>query len=236
MAVGAATPLPSTTRLQGGPWRRARGPARAATATAALCGLFAWAQQAPGLFALPAATAKSRGCPLGQGGLAGCAVARRSAGSAVLRRAEDSDSVRVGLLFVPGQDKDVREAFEKRNVTNETYFQTEVPNGFQMPLAAKLLAMSNTVDVVVAAHGELKEDRPAVLRGYQTVALTTNVPIVPLDSADGLAAAVDAAIVMGEIRRQALLGGGVSGQKSIFFGLGKNATAAPPKKKEKIYF
>ncbi|CAK0834502.1 unnamed protein product [Prorocentrum cordatum] len=51
------------------------------------------------------------------------------------------------------------ELFEKSfNVTNETFFQTEIPDAFQFPLAAKLLAMSNTVDVIVAAHGAVKQD------------------------------------------------------------------------------
>ena len=33
----------------------------------------------------------------------------------------------------------------------------KVRDAFQMPFAAKLLAMSQTVDVVVAAHGKLPE-------------------------------------------------------------------------------
>ncbi|CAE7776969.1 unnamed protein product, partial [Symbiodinium sp. CCMP2456] len=50
-----------------------------------------------------------------------------------------------------------------------------VPEAEQVPLAAKLLAMSNTVDVVVAGHGDAQEAAlPELLRAYQTVALTTN--------------------------------------------------------------
>lgn len=146
---------------------------------------------------------------------------------------EDATGVRVGVLYVPSQGLDLREAFENLNVTNETFFQTEVPDAFQMPLAAKLLAMSNTVDVIVAAHGELKEERAEVLRGYQTVALTTNVPIVPFDGKD-VASTADKAVQMAEIRQQALLGGGP--RRSIFFGIGANKSSSQPKKDKKVYF
>lgn len=143
------------------------------------------------------------------------------------------------MLNVPGEGQAFREAFERLNVTNETYFQTEVPDAFQMPFAAKLLAMSNTVDVVVAAHGKLLQAQQGeILRGYQTVTLTTNVPIVPCDAgADeaGLAAVADVAVQMAEIRQQALMGGGP--RRSIFFGIGKNQTAAAtPAEKKKVYF
>mmetsp|Transcript_49568 Transcript_49568/g.95711 ORF Transcript_49568/g.95711 Transcript_49568/m.95711 type:complete len:242 (+) Transcript_49568:77-802(+) len=157
----------------------------------------------------------------------------RSKTSGLARRAETAEvGVRVGVLTVPGQGEGLRETFEKFNVTNQTYFQTEVPTAFQMPLAAKLLAMSNTVDVVVAAHGTLGEERQEIIRGYMTVSLTTNVPIVPVDG-DGEAAAADVAVQMAEIRQQALLGAGP--RRSNFFGIGTNTSAAPAKK-EKVYF
>lgn len=140
--------------------------------------------------------------------------------------------VRVGVLALPGKGAGVRESFFKLNITNETYFQTEVPDALQMPFAAKLLAMSNTVDVIVAMHGDVKDMKTEMYRMYQTVALNTNVPIVPCD-ADDISAAADVAVQMGEIRQQALLGGGP--RRSIFFGIGKNVTAPQPQK-QKVRF
>lgn len=144
--------------------------------------------------------------------------------------------VRVGVLYVTGSTQDFKTAFERLNVTNETYFQTEVPDAFQFPLAAKLLAMSNTVDVVLASHGQLGEEKGEILRGYMTVSLTTNVPIIPFDGQGDLAKAADTAVQMAEIRQQALMGGGP--RKSIFFGIGleKNETKGTGEKKGKVYF
>eukprot|EP00930_Biecheleria_cincta_P000912 TRINITY_DN102103_c0_g1_i1.p1 TRINITY_DN102103_c0_g1~~TRINITY_DN102103_c0_g1_i1.p1 ORF type:complete len:221 (+),score=38.41 TRINITY_DN102103_c0_g1_i1:74-736(+) len=144
------------------------------------------------------------------------------------------EGARVGVLHMPGMGKDLLKPFEKFNVTNETFFQTEVPDAFQFPLAAKMLAMSQTVDVIVACHGNPGAEKDEILRGYQSVALTTNVPVVPCDGLDGLGKAADTAVQMAEIRQQALSGGGP--RKSIFFGIGSNKTAAGDKKKGKIYF
>jgi hypothetical protein len=43
----------------------------------------------------------------------------------------------------------VRTALLECNVKNESVFETEVPGSYELPLAAKYLAMSNTVDVIV---------------------------------------------------------------------------------------
>ena len=52
-----------------------------------------------------------------------------------------------------------------------------MPDSFQLPIASKLLAMSNTVDVIVAAYGQVTDaEYQEMLRGFQTVALTTNAP------------------------------------------------------------
>lgn len=170
---------------------------------------------------------------------------RASRAGRVLRAAEVDEAaagVRIGLIHCPGLDKDWKGSFLALNVTNETYFQTEVPDAFQLPLAAKLLAMSNTVDVIVvvmdSSNGPVQaEVVPELLRGFQTVALTTNVPIVPTGSSletGDIDTIADRAVQMAEIRQQALMGGGP--RQSIFFGIGSNQTAGDPKKKGKIYF
>jgi len=154
--------------------------------------------------------------------------------AAVAATAKNGSEVRVGVLTVPGQE-DVAfwEELQKLNITNETFFQTEVPAAFQMPLAAKLLAMSNTVDVIIAAHGTLKEDKFEILRAYQTVALTTNVPIVPFDVGEDIVGAASAAVKMAAMRRAVL--NIVDMSKGSFFGIGKNETKTPAKK-EKVRF
>lgn len=156
-----------------------------------------------------------------------------------IARGAESDATpaspaRVGVIHVPScSEADFRSEFEKLNVTSDTYFQTEVPNAFQLPLAAKLLAMSNTVDVIVAAHGELQAaEVPEVMRGFQTVSLTTNVPVVPLARAEDVASAASSAVQMAEIVQQAR---GTGVRRSIFFGIGANKTSTPAKK-EKVYF
>ncbi|CAE6911969.1 unnamed protein product [Symbiodinium sp. CCMP2592] len=175
----------------------------------------------------------------GSGALAGHTLQRSSPRPHfVLRRAEGPDAaegVRVGLIHVPElKDKaeEMRAALEKLNVTNATYFQTEVPEAEQVPLAAKLLAMSNTVDVVVAGHGDAQEAAlPELLRAYQTVALTTNVPIVSLGPTFDAEKKADTAVQMAEIRQQALMGAGK--RSSMFFGIGTNKTSGEPSKKGK---
>jgi len=148
---------------------------------------------------------------------------------------KNGSQVRVGVLTVPGTDgASFWEELQKLNITNETFFQTEVPAAFQMPLSAKLLAMSNTVDVIIAAHGTLKEDKFEILRAYQTVALTTNVPIVPFDAGEDIVGAASAAVKMAAMRRAALNIVDM-GKGGTFFGIGKNETKTPGKK-EKVYF
>lgn len=177
----------------------------------------------------------------GSSALAGHTLQRSSPRPHFVLRAESPDAaegVRLGLIHVPElKDKaeEMREALEKLNVTNATYFQTEVPEAEQVPLAAKLLAMSNTVDVVVAGHGDAEEAAlPELLRAYQTVALTTNVPIVSLGPTFDAEKKADTAVQMAEIRQQALMGAGK--RSSMFFGIGTNKTSGDPNKKGKIYF
>jgi len=155
--------------------------------------------------------------------------------AAVAAAAKNGSEVRVGVLTVPGQEGVAFwEELQKLNITNETFFQTEVPAVFQMPLSAKLLAMSNTVDVIIAAHGTLKEDRFEILRAYQTVALTTNVPIVPFDAGEDIVGAASAAVKMAAMRRAVLNIVDMS-KGGKFFGIGKNETMRPAKK-EKVRF
>lgn len=168
--------------------------------------------------------------------------ARRAEGAVPLwvqRRAEAKGGVglplgiRVGVLVLPDSDAGVWDIFAKLNVTEDAYFQTEVPSTFQLPLAAKLLAMSNTIDVVMVAHSALGEgERSELYRSLQSVALATNMPVVPADP-EGVLAAASTALQMGEMRQQAVFRGGP--RKNTFFGIGQNQTA-PTTQEERVYF
>ena len=120
------------------------------------------------------------------------------------------------------------------NVSRKAFFQAEVPTAFQLPIAAKFLAMSRTVDVIVIAHGD-PPDRAELLRSYQTTALATNVPIVPCEGYGDVSDITDIALQMAEIRQQAVLGQGV--RKSNFFGIGDNTSKPAGKRLDtKVYF
>jgi len=144
---------------------------------------------------------------------------------------------------VKGSGADLKAELEKLKVNMTSgFFQTELPDAFQIPISAKWLAMSQTVDAIVVAHGAMTpEQKSEALRTYQSVSLNFNVPLIPCTEGEDAAAQVAAtAVQMAEIRMQALMGGGPRG--SNFFGIGKNATGdasaagAAPGKKEKVYF
>lgn len=71
------------------------------------------------------------------------------------------------------------------NVKDENIFETEVPGSFELPLAAKFLAMSGTVDAIICAGVLIKGDTmhfeyisDAVTKGIMNVGVNTNLPIV----------------------------------------------------------
>ena len=71
------------------------------------------------------------------------------------------------------------------NVKEENIFETEVPGSFELPLAAKFLALSGTVDAVICAGVLIKGDTmhfeyicDAVSKGIMNVGIQTNLPIV----------------------------------------------------------
>mmetsp|Transcript_24043 Transcript_24043/g.55520 ORF Transcript_24043/g.55520 Transcript_24043/m.55520 type:complete len:256 (-) Transcript_24043:154-921(-) len=174
------------------------------------------------------------GAPLAQ------ATAHTSGRTRMLATAMETDpgGIRVGVLVVKGMNvgNAYKEAFQKRNVT-DNYFETEVPETSQLPLAAKFLAMSNTVDVIVASYLPIDQvDRDIELgRSLQTVALSTNVPIVPSPGSGNIDGTADTAEAMAEIRQQALFRGGTRG--GVFYGIGAdNKTDSGKKDKEKVYF
>eukprot|EP00555_Chaetoceros_dichaeta_P003471 CAMPEP_0198250458 /NCGR_PEP_ID=MMETSP1447-20131203/1646_1 /TAXON_ID=420782 /ORGANISM="Chaetoceros dichaeta, Strain CCMP1751" /LENGTH=206 /DNA_ID=CAMNT_0043935299 /DNA_START=188 /DNA_END=808 /DNA_ORIENTATION=- len=104
----------------------------------------------------------------------------------------DGTEVRIGIIRTRWNDEDVtrlvdgaKKALTECKVTDENIFETEVPGAFELPYAAKLLAMSGTVDAVICAGVLVKGDTmhfeyisDAVSKGIMNVGMSTNVPCI----------------------------------------------------------
>lgn len=104
----------------------------------------------------------------------------------------DGKDVRVGIIRTRWNDKHVsnlvdgaKKALEELNVEEDNIFETEVPGSFELPFAAKLLALSGTVDAIICAGVLIKGDTmhfeyicDAVSKGIMNVGMTTNTPCI----------------------------------------------------------
>lgn len=104
----------------------------------------------------------------------------------------DGEDIRVGIIRTRWNDVHVtnlvngaKKALKECNVTDENIFETEVPGSFELPLAAKFLAMSGTVDAIIATGVLIKGDTlhfeyicDATSKGLMNIGIQTNVPIV----------------------------------------------------------
>jgi 6,7-dimethyl-8-ribityllumazine synthase len=104
----------------------------------------------------------------------------------------DGSEVRVGIIRTRWNDEHVtnlvdgaKKALVECNVKEENIFETEVPGSFELPLAAKFLALSGTVDAVICAGVLIKGDTmhfeyicDAVSKGIMNVGMQTNLPVV----------------------------------------------------------
>ncbi len=104
----------------------------------------------------------------------------------------DGSDVRVGIIRTRWNDEHVtnlvngcKEALKECKVDEENIFETSVPGSFELPLAAKLLAMSGTVDAIITAGVLIKGDTmhfeyiaDAASKGIMNVGIQTNTPIV----------------------------------------------------------
>mmetsp|Transcript_11963 Transcript_11963/g.17555 ORF Transcript_11963/g.17555 Transcript_11963/m.17555 type:complete len:225 (-) Transcript_11963:1828-2502(-) len=104
----------------------------------------------------------------------------------------DGSDVRVGIIRTRWNEEHVtnlvdgaRKALKECNVEEENIFETEVPGSFELPLAAKFLAMSGTVDAIICAGVLIKGDTmhfeyicDTVSSGIMNVALNTNTPVI----------------------------------------------------------
>ncbi len=78
-----------------------------------------------------------------------------------------------------------KKALAECKVKEDNIFETEVPGSFELPLAAKFLAMSGTVDAVICAGVLIKGDTlhfeyicDAVSKGIMNVGIQTNLPMI----------------------------------------------------------
>merc|ERR1719343_1651348 len=104
----------------------------------------------------------------------------------------DGSDMRIGIIRTRWNDEYVtalvdgaKKALKECNVTEENTFVTEVAGSFELPLAAKFLAMSGTVDAIICAGVLIKGDTmhfeyicDTVSSGIMNVGLTTNMPVI----------------------------------------------------------
>ena len=104
----------------------------------------------------------------------------------------DGTDIRVGIIRTRWNDEHVtnlvdgaKKALKECKVDEDNIFETSVPGSFELPLAAKLLAMSGTVDAIITAGVLIKGDTmhfeyicDAVSKGIMNVGINTNTPVV----------------------------------------------------------
>jgi 6,7-dimethyl-8-ribityllumazine synthase len=84
----------------------------------------------------------------------------------------DGSDVRVGIIRTRWNDEHVtalvkscRAALKECNVDDDNIFETEVPGAFELPLAARFLALTGTVDAIVCAGVLIKGEVSALRLG-----------------------------------------------------------------------
>lgn len=104
----------------------------------------------------------------------------------------DGSNMKIGIIRTRWNDEHVsnlvsgiKEGLKECGVKDASIFETSVPGAFELPLAARFLALSGTVDAIVACgvlikgetmHFEYISD--AVAKGLMNVGMTTTTPVV----------------------------------------------------------
>jgi len=100
--------------------------------------------------------------------------------------------MRIGIIRTRWNNEDVgnlvtgiREGLTKCKVKEANVFETSVPGSFELPLAARYLALSGTVDAIICCGVLIKGDTmhfefiaDAVAKGIMNVQIQTSVPII----------------------------------------------------------
>ena len=104
----------------------------------------------------------------------------------------DGADVRVGIIRARWHDKicgdlvdGVKTSLKECGVSEDNIFESEVPGSFELPLATRYLALSNTVDVVVPIGVLIKGDTlhfeviaESVTSSLMSVGLSTGLPVI----------------------------------------------------------
>eukprot|EP00339_Tiarina_fusa_P016103 CAMPEP_0117016104 /NCGR_PEP_ID=MMETSP0472-20121206/12735_1 /TAXON_ID=693140 ORGANISM="Tiarina fusus, Strain LIS" /NCGR_SAMPLE_ID=MMETSP0472 /ASSEMBLY_ACC=CAM_ASM_000603 /LENGTH=221 /DNA_ID=CAMNT_0004720041 /DNA_START=27 /DNA_END=692 /DNA_ORIENTATION=- len=104
----------------------------------------------------------------------------------------DGSDVRVGIIKTRWNEEHVgnlvegcKKALKECGVKDENVFETSVPGSYELPLAARFLALSGTVDAIVTAGVLIKGETlhfeyisESVASGLMSVGLNTQTPIV----------------------------------------------------------
>jgi len=104
----------------------------------------------------------------------------------------NGENVRIGIIRTRWNEEHVtnlvegaRQALGECNVNPDNIFETEVPGAFELPYAARLLALSGTVDAVICAGVLIKGETmhfeyicDAVSKGIMNIGIQTNVPCI----------------------------------------------------------
>lgn len=104
----------------------------------------------------------------------------------------DGSKMRIGIIRSRWNDQHVsnlvsgiREALKDCKVDDDNVFETSVPGSFELPIAARFLALSGTVDAIICTgvlikgetmHFEYISD--AVAKGIMNVGIQTSTPTV----------------------------------------------------------
>lgn len=174
--------------------------------------------------------------------------------------------MRIGIIRTRWNDEDVtnlvsgvRQGLSKCKVAETNIFETSVPGAFELPLAARYLALSGTVDAIVCCGVLIKGDTmhfefiaDAVAKGLMNVQIQTSTPIVfgvlTCNNAEQVKArstgdnnhGVDwgmTAVEMALLRTEALGGKGAGGKPLVDLGFGvPDGDKEPLKKKKSTFF
>ncbi|CBN77125.1 6,7-dimethyl-8-ribityllumazine synthase [Ectocarpus siliculosus] len=151
-------------------------------------------------FVAPAASIRAlRNAPAGgasttstYGSSRGAPATRMMAAEGVTFGELDGTDVRVGIISTRWNEEivnrltdGVKESLKECNVTESNIFETKVPGAFELPLAARFLSLSQTVDAVVCVGCLIKGDTmhfeyiaESTCKGLMDVSIQTSTPVV----------------------------------------------------------
>jgi 6,7-dimethyl-8-ribityllumazine synthase len=100
--------------------------------------------------------------------------------------------MKIGIIRTRWNDENVsnlvdgvKKGLKDCKVGEKSIFETSVPGAFELPLAARFLAMSGTVDAIITCGVLIKGDTmhfeyisDAVAKGIMNVGMTTTTPVI----------------------------------------------------------